>query len=90
MEASPLSFAASSRYSAIRVGRRVDEIFGVGALKHQHLERLVGFGSLDKGDEIADQLGAEEIHGRGVDLGEENRPVDEHGDGLERPDIPCH
>ena len=66
-----------------------DEVVGVGAPEHQHLECLVCLGSLDKGDEITDQLGPEKVHRRGGNLGEENSPVETHGERLERPGIQC-
>jgi hypothetical protein len=62
-----------------------DVVVTVAALEHQHLVCVVCFGSLDQGDEIANQLRAEEIHGWSEDLGKEKRPVDVHGDRLECP-----
>ena len=76
----------------LRDSRQVDmrdEVVRVAALEHQHLVCVVCFGSLDQGDEIANQLRAEEIHGWSEDLRKQNRPVYVHGDGLERPLIPC-
>ena len=64
-----------------------DEVVGIGALEHEHLERLVRLGSLQQGDEIADELGAEKVHRRGRDLDEEDSPVDLRGECLERPAI---
>jgi hypothetical protein len=66
-----------------------DEVVGVGAVEHQHLERLVRFGSLNQGDEIADEFGPEKVHRRGGDLGEEDSSVDVRGDCLEGPAIGC-
>ena len=79
--------------SILRDSRQVDvrdEVVGVAALEHEHLVFVVGFGSLDQGDEVANQLGAEEVDRRSEDLGEEHRPVDHHGDGLGRPGIQLH
>ncbi len=44
-----------------------DEVVGVraGAGEHEHLHRVVGLCLLDEGDQITDQLGPQEIHGRG-------------------------
>jgi hypothetical protein len=64
-----------------------DEVVGVRALEHQHLERRVRFGSLNQGDEITDEFGPEKIHRRGDDLGEEDSSVDVRGECLEGPAI---
>ena len=60
-----------------------DEVVGVGAREHEHLDGVVGLGSLDEGDQIADQLGPQQIHGRGRDLREQNGPFLAHGERLE-------
>ena len=49
-----------------------DEIVGVGALEHEHLNGVVGLGTLNEGHQIADQLGPEQIHRRSRDLHEQN------------------
>ena len=36
-----------------------DEVVGVGGAEHEHLERVVGLGSLNERDQITDQLGAQ-------------------------------
>jgi hypothetical protein len=66
-----------------------DEVVGVCALEHQQLERRVCLGSLDERDEIADQLGAEEVHRRGRDFGEQHGPIEMDGQRLEHPRIRC-
>jgi hypothetical protein len=42
-----------------------DEVVGVGAPEHEHL---------DQGDQIAHDLGAQQVHGRGRDVGEQHGP----------------
>ena len=62
-------------------GRTIDvrnEVSGVGTTEYQHLAGLVGLGLLDEGDEIADQLGPEQVHWRGRDLGEEDTAFGSH------------
>ncbi len=51
-----------------------DEIVGVGALENKHLDRVIGLGALDQGDQVADQFGSQQIHWRSRDLGKENAP----------------
>ena len=60
-----------------------NEVVGVGALEHEHLDGVVGLGLLNEGDQIADQLGPQKIHGRGRDLREQNGPFLAHGERLE-------
>ena len=59
------------------------KLVGVGALEHKHLESLVGFGSLNEGNRIADQLGAQKIHGRSYNFREQNGPFLAHGERFE-------
>jgi hypothetical protein len=66
-----------------------DEVVGVGAPEHEHLQRVVRLGALNERDQVADQLGPEEIHRRGRDLREDSGPVDMHCECLERPGIRC-
>jgi Response regulator receiver domain len=49
-----------------------NEIVGVAALEHEHLDGVVGLGYLNEGDQIADQFGPQKIHGRGRNLHEQN------------------
>ena len=67
---------------AVRASSR-KEIIGVGALEHEHLDGPVGLGSLNEGDQIADQFGPHKIHGRGRNFHEQNAPVLTHGERLE-------
>ena len=60
-----------------------NEIVGVGALEHEHLDGVVGLGSLNEGDQIADQFGPQKIHGRGRNFREQNGPFLAHGERLE-------
>ena len=60
-----------------------NEIVGVGALEHEHLEGVVGLGSLNERDQIADQLGPQKIHGRGRNFHEQNGPFPAHLERLE-------
>ena len=60
-----------------------NEIVGVGALEHEHLDGVVGLGSLNEGDQIADQFGSQKIHGRGRDFREQNGPFLAHLERLE-------
>jgi hypothetical protein len=62
-----------------------DEVVRVGAREHDDAARRVRLGALDQGDEVTDELGAEEVHGRGRDLDEEDARVDPHVERLERP-----
>ena len=59
-----------------------NEIVGVGALEHEHLDGVVGLGSLDERDQIADQLGPEKIHRRGRNLREQDGPFLAHFERL--------
>jgi hypothetical protein len=54
-----------------------------GALEHEHLESRVRLGSLNDGDQIADQFGPQEIHGRGRKLYEQNGPILAHLERVE-------
>src|SRR5262249_19584932 len=49
-----------------------DEVIGVGAREHEHLEPVVCLGLRDQRDEVSDELRAEEIHGRRRDLDEQH------------------
>jgi len=66
--------------SDVHVG---DEVVGVGAPEHEHLDGLVGLSLLNEGDQIADQLGSQKIHGRGRDLREQHGPVMARGKRFE-------
>ena len=91
IDGTPVSFAASC--SVLRDPRQVDmrdEVVGVAALEHQHPACVVGFGSLDHRDEIANQLRAEEVHRRSEDLGEEHRPVDRRTVMVSNVQAPVH
>jgi hypothetical protein len=60
-----------------------NEVVGVGAAEHEHLDGVVGLGSLNEGDQVADEFGPEQIHGRGRDLREQNGPLLAHGERVE-------
>jgi hypothetical protein len=60
-----------------------DEVVGVGALEHEHLDGVVGLRLLNQGDEIANQFGRQEVHGRRPNLHEQNGPLVVHGERLE-------
>ena len=60
-----------------------DEVVGIGTLEHENLEGVVSLGSLDEGDQIADQFGSQKIHGRGGNVHEQNGPLLTHGERLE-------
>ena len=66
-----------------------DEVVRVRACEHEHLARAVCLGTLNKGDDVTDEFGAEKVHRRRGDLRERERPVDVDGERLERPGIPC-
>jgi hypothetical protein len=51
-----------------------NEIVRIGTLEHEHLDGVVGLGSLNEGDQIADQFGPQKIHGRGRNFREQNGP----------------
>ena len=88
IEASPVSFAASSRYSLIPGHVDVgNEIVRIGTLEHEHLDGVVGLGPLNEGDQIADQFGPQKIHGRGRNFREQNGPFLAHGERLENHGI---
>ena len=88
IEASPVSFAASSRYSLIPGHVDVgNEIVRIGTLEHEHLDGVVGLGPLNEGDQIADQFGPQKIHGRGRNFREQNGPFLAHGQCLENHGI---
>src|ERR1041384_3585089 len=55
-----------------------NKVVGVGALEHNHLTVIVSFGSLNKRDEIADQLRPQQIHWRRRDLNEQNAAFPAH------------
>jgi hypothetical protein len=59
------------------------EIVRVGALEHQHLEHRVGLGASNEGDQIADQLRPDEIHGRSRDRRKQNGSFLAHHKRLE-------
>jgi hypothetical protein len=63
-----------------------DEVVRVGAEEHDHPHALVGLGPLNQRDQVADQLGSEEIHRRSGDFRKEDSAVAPHPDRLER----CH
>ena len=65
-----------------------NEIVGVGALEHEHLDGVVGLGSLNEGDQIADQFGPQKIHGRGRNFREQNGPFLAHLERLENQESP--
>jgi hypothetical protein len=44
-----------------------DEVVGVGALQHHHTGHRVGFQGAEEGDQVAYQLGPDEVHRRRVD-----------------------
>jgi hypothetical protein len=60
-----------------------DEVVGVGALEHEHLDGVVGLRLLNQGDEIANQFGRQEVHGRRPYLHEQNGAFVVHGERLE-------
>jgi hypothetical protein len=60
-----------------------NEVVGISALEHQHLENLVGFGLLNEGNQIADQLWPQKIHGRSRNFSEQNGPFLAHGERFE-------
>ena len=75
MDGSPVSFAASSRYSADP--RHVDvgnEIVRVGALEHEHPDRVVSLGLLEERDQVADQFRPQKIHWRSGDVANKTAP----------------
>ena len=49
-----------------------DEVVGIGALKDQYLDCIVSLGVLNQRDEIADELGSQEVHRRCGDLHEQD------------------
>src|SRR6185437_10193023 len=49
-----------------------NEIVGVRALEHDHLDRVVGLGSLNERDQIPDEFRPLKIHGRGINRCEQN------------------
>ena len=57
-----------------------NEIVRVCALEYEHLGCVVGLRLLKDGNQVADELRAQEIHGRGSDLGEQNGAVALHAD----------
>jgi hypothetical protein len=59
-----------------------NEIVGVGAPEHEHLDGGIGLGSLNERDQIADQFGAQKIHGRGGNFREQNGAFSAHGERL--------
>ena len=60
-----------------------NEIVGVGALEHEHLDGVVGLGLLNERDQIADQFRPQEIHRRGRNIHEQNRSFPTHLERLE-------
>ena len=60
-----------------------NEIVGVGAFEHEHLDGGVGLGLLHEGDQIADQFGPEKIHGRSPNFREQNGLFFAHLERLE-------
>ena len=66
-----------------------NEIVGVGALEHEDLDGVVGLGSLNERDQIADQFGPQKIHRRGRNFHEQNGPFLAHGERLEDQVTAC-
>ena len=63
-----------------------NEIVGVGALEHEHLDGVVGLGLLNEGDEIANQCWPQKIHGRGSNVDKQNAAVPADFKRLEKRD----
>jgi hypothetical protein len=58
-----------------------DEVVGIGAGEDEHSGRVVDLGLLDEGDQVAAKFGAQEVHGRGSDVHEEDRPLPARDEG---------
>lgn len=52
-----------------------NEVVELGALEHEHADSVVRLGLLMEGDQFADQLRPQKIHGRGGNLHELNAPL---------------
>src|SRR4029077_6275709 len=52
-----------------------NEIVGVGASEHEHLQRSISLGVLNERDEIANELGPQKVHRRGRNVREQNGPL---------------
>ena len=65
-----------------------DEVVRVGALEHQDPDAVIGLGLLDQRDQIANQLGRQEIHRRRRDLHHHDCAVWTHGECLENHGTP--
>ena len=52
-----------------------NEIVGVGAFEHHHLEVVVGLGLPNEGNQIADQFRAKQVHRRGGNCREQNGSI---------------
>ena len=73
IDGSPTNFVASTRYGVDPGHVHVrDEIVRVTASEHEHLDGVLGLGSLNEEDQIPDQLGAEKIHRTVPDFHEPN------------------
>ena len=64
-----------------------DEVVGIGALEHEHLDLVVGLGALDEGDQIANQRGPQQVHRRGRNFRDEDGLLIAHCDRLENHGI---
>src|ERR1700759_5417597 len=51
-----------------------NEVLRIGAPEHEHPDGPVGLSSLNERNQIADELGPQQVHGRGRDLREEDGP----------------
>src|SRR5262245_37551585 len=60
-----------------------DEVVGVGALEHNHPDGFVGLGALDSRNEVANQLGPQQVHGRSGDFRKQDAFVLPDGQRLE-------